>query len=108
MCKYPGKYMFWFRSLFFLALLLSCNIAYPQYHTENDSIKKIPPDVINKITNTITLFSKGVLLSIPATIIPTHIVIRDRNLVFFASLKSRASKNQLKKRSEKLLYKDLI
>ena len=98
MCKCPGKYMFWFRSLFFLALLLSCNIAYPQYHTENDSIKKIPPDVINKITNTITLFSKGILLSIPATIIPTHILIRDRNLVFFDSLKSRASKNQLTKR----------
>lgn len=94
----PVKYLVRFRSLIFWAFLLVCNIAYPQYHTKNDSIVKIPPDVINKISNTLTLLSRELLLSIPASIIPSPIQIRDRNLVFFDSLKSKASKNQLTKR----------
>ncbi len=81
-----------------MALLFSCNIAYPQYRLENDTLKKIPPDIINKITYLITLFSKKALFSIPTSIIPAPIPVRDRNLVFFDSLKTRASKNQLTRR----------
>jgi hypothetical protein len=95
MCKGPGKYRSWLRPLIFMALLLSCNIAYPQDHSGKDTIKKIPPDIINKITNIISLFSKEVLLSIPSTIVPAHIPNRDKNLVFFDSLKVRASKSLL-------------
>lgn len=78
-----------------MALLLSYNVAYPQFRSGNDTIKKIPPETINKITNIISLFSKELLLSMPTSIIPTPIPVRDKNLVFFDTLKVRASKNQL-------------
>ena len=64
----------------------------------DDTLKKLPPDVVNKITNILTIFSKEMLLSIPASIVPTPVQIRDKNLLFFDSLKVKASKNQLTKR----------
>jgi hypothetical protein len=90
--------MNWLRSSILTTLLLSCAVAYPQDRTENDTIKKIPPYVINKITNLITLFSKELLLSMPGIMVPSPIQIRDKNLVFFDSLKIKASKNQLMKK----------
>ena len=98
MCRIPGKYINWLRSFFILVLLFSFKIVYPQQIQENDTLKKIPPDIINKITNLISIFSKEVLLSMPSSIIPSKIYIRDKNLVFFDSLKVRASKNQLTRR----------
>ena len=64
----------------------------------NDTIKKIPVETINKITNILTLFTKELLLSMPRTIVPTTVQIEDKNIVFFDSLKVKASKNQLTKR----------
>jgi hypothetical protein len=81
-----------------MVFLFSCSIAYPRHIQENDTIKKVPPEVINKITEIISLFSKQALLSMPSSIIPPTITIRDRNIIFFDSLKAKASKNQLTKR----------
>jgi len=81
-----------------MALLLSSAVAYPQDRIENDTIKRIPPDVVNKITNIITLFSKELLLNMPGIMVPSPIQIRDKNLIFFDSLKIKASKNQLTKK----------
>lgn len=98
MCKNAGKYRSWLRSLMLMAFLLSCNIAYPQNNSDKDTLKKIPTDVINKISDLITLFSRQALFSMPATIIPAPLPPRDKNLLFFDSLKVRASRNQLTKR----------
>jgi hypothetical protein len=81
-----------------IAFLISCTVVYPQKHPDNDTIKKIPADVINKLTNLINLFSREALLSMPGSIIPTPVKIKDRNMIFFDSLKVRASKNQLTKK----------
>ena len=98
MCKCPGKYTKSFRSLFFLTLLLLCIDVYSQAPPVNDTIKKVPVEVINKITNILNLFTKELLISIPGTIVPTTVQLKDRNIVFFDSLKVRASRNQLTKR----------
>lgn len=98
MCICLKKYIFRIRYLFTIAFLISCTVAYPQKHPENDTIKKIPTEVINKITDLITLFSREVLLSMPGSIIPTPVKLKDRNIIFFDSLKVRASKNQLTKK----------
>jgi hypothetical protein len=50
------------------------------------------------MTNIMTLFTKELLLSIPGSIVPTTVQIKDRNIVFFDSLKIRASRNQLTKK----------
>ena len=80
-----------------MALLFLCNIAYPQYTAKNDTVKKIPPEVIKKISNLISVFSKQALLSMPSSIVPAS-VPADKNISFFDSLKIKASRNQLTKR----------
>ncbi len=87
--------MNWLRSSILAALLLSCAVAYPQAQPVNDTIKRIPPDVVNKITNIITLFSKEILLNMPGIVVPSPIRMKDKNIVFFDSLKIKASKSQL-------------
>ena len=98
MCKIRRKYRGSLRSWIFMVILLSCNIIYSQDHSGNGNIKEIPPDIINKIRENISLFSKEFLLSIPSAILPTQVMAINKNLVFFDSLKVRASKNQLTKR----------
>ena len=97
MCKNPEKYKSCIVSLMIVAFLCLGNIAYPQYIAKNDTLKKIPPEVINKISNLISVFSKQALLSMPASIVPAS-VPADKNILFFDSLKVKASRNQLTKR----------
>jgi hypothetical protein len=98
MCISRQKFRLRLWLLILIALLIHCNIAFSQYPSENDTIRKIPADVIKKITNLITIFSKEALLSMPSVIVPTPVNIKDRNIEFFDSLKVRASKKQLTKR----------
>jgi hypothetical protein len=97
MCKNPAKYRSCIVSLMIVALLFLCNIAYPQYTAKNDTVKKIPPEVIKKISDLISVFSKQALLSMPSSIVPAS-VPADKNILFFDSLKIKASRNQLTKR----------
>jgi hypothetical protein len=97
MCRNPEKYKSCIVSLMIVALLFLCNIAYPQYTAKNDTVKKIPPEVIKKISNLISVFSKQALLSMPSSIVPAS-VPADKNILFFDSLKIKASRNQLTKR----------
>ena len=97
MCKNPEKYKSCIVSLMIVALLFLCNIAYPQYTAKNDTVKKIPQEVIKKISNLISVFSKQALLSMPSSIVPAS-VPADKNILFFDSLKIKASRNQLTKR----------
>jgi hypothetical protein len=98
MCKNQIKYRSQIMPGIFLALLLFCNIAYPQNPSENDTLKKISPATLNKIKENISLLTNEFLLITPASIIPTHALIRDKNHIFFDSLKAKASKNSLTKR----------
>jgi hypothetical protein len=98
MCKCSGKYLKYYRSLLILTLLFLYTNVYSQAPPVNDTIKKISPVVINKITNILNLFPKELLITMPGTIVPSTVHIRDKNIVFFDSLKIRASRNQLTKK----------
>ncbi|MCX6254705.1 MAG: hypothetical protein NTV31_09555 [Bacteroidia bacterium] len=82
----------------FLALLFFCNPAYPQVQSENDTIIKISPGTFIHIRDSVSFFSKDTVLRLPSALVPDTIVRRDKNLVFFDSLKARASKNVLTKK----------
>jgi hypothetical protein len=97
MCKNPEKYRSCLVSLMIVALLFLCNITYSQYTAKNDTLKKIPPEVIKKISNIIFIFSRQALLSMPSSIVRAT-VPTDKNILFFDSLKVKASRNQLTKR----------
>jgi hypothetical protein len=97
MCRIQRRYRNLLRPLIFLALLLSYNIAYSQLHSETDTLIKISPDIISKIKGNISFFSNETFLSLPNSGAAALIPVRDKNLVFFDTLKARASKNRLTK-----------
>jgi hypothetical protein len=98
MCRIAAKYRFIIKSWFFLTFLLSFSTAFPQYRSEPDTISKIPSCIIFKIRNNISFYPKVVLLSISPAVVSTSVLDRNRNIMFFDSLKSRASKNPLTKK----------
>ncbi len=83
------------KPLFFLASLFFCVSTYPQRSTEPDSIIRISPGTFIQITDSISFFSNDTLLVLPSTMVPVTLPKKDRNLVFFDSLKVKVSKNQL-------------
>jgi len=81
-----------------MVFLVLCINAYPQHQQENDTINKIPPAVLNKIRENISLLTNTFLLITPASIIPAKANVKDANHNFFDSLKAKASKNSLTKK----------
>jgi hypothetical protein len=84
-----------FSILIHVALLLLCYPAYPQNQSENDTIIRILPGTFIQIRDSISFFSKDTLLRLPSSLIPASISRKDINLIFFDSLKAKASKNPI-------------
>lgn len=98
MCKIQIKYRRWFGRWIFLAVLLYCNIANSQNYIENDTVEKIPPAIVTGVRDNIPLYSVKSTLSIPYSQAPGIISVKDKNHMFFDTLKVKASKNQITKR----------
>jgi hypothetical protein len=96
--QYPGKYRSFFRPVFFVALLFLPVCVYPQDHSEEDTIIRILPGSLIHIRDSLSFFSNDSLLRLPSSLIPSTSSSRDKNLIFFDSLKARASKNPLTKK----------
>ncbi|TAL67452.1 MAG: hypothetical protein EPN88_07490 [Bacteroidetes bacterium] len=96
--QYAGKYRNLFRPLIFVALLFLSVSVYPQNHSEEDTIIRISPGTFIHIRDSISFFSGDSLLRLPSSLIPASFSTRDRNLIFFDSLKARASKNPITKK----------
>jgi len=95
MLKVQKKYRRSFRILIFVVLLFFCNPVYSQNQSENDTIIRIPPGTFIQIRDSISFFSNDTLLKLPPSLVPVTISKRDKDLVFFDSMKMRASKNLL-------------
>ena len=100
MCKIQRNTRNWSGPGIFLALLFSCNIASSQEYSHTDTINKISPLVINKIRGNLVICPNNFLLIMS----PSPARVRDRNHLFFDSLKVRASKNNLTRK----LYSFLV
>lgn len=96
MCKIQRRHRSSLRPLFFLALLFSFNVAFPQLHIPVYTVKKIPHSIIEKIRDNISVFSSDSVLGTPSASFPCS-TIRDRSIVFMDTLKARASKYRLTK-----------
>jgi hypothetical protein len=94
MCK-TEKYRSFFMPLTFTSLLFFYYPAYTQNKSENDTIFRITPGTFIKISDTISFFSNDTLLRNQSSIIRPSVPGKDKNLVFFDSLKARASKNRI-------------
>lgn len=92
MCTIKEKYSRSLKPLIYLAFLSSFIQAYPQNQSENDTIAKISPGIILHLRDNISFLSdKTQLILLPAKI-PGPSNDRDKNLIFYDSLKTRASR----------------
>jgi hypothetical protein len=98
MCNTQIFFKCFLRPLILMSFLLLCNIAYAQYPAANDTTKEVAHAAINKISSISSLFSDELSFSIPSSLIPTPILIRNKNIVFYDSLKEKASRNNFTKK----------
>lgn len=89
--RYPGLFIF-------IVLMLYCNLAFPQTRTANDTLIKLPPGALIHIKDSISFFSRDTILKIPNSLNSSRIKTVDKNIIFYDSLKAKASKNHLMKR----------
>jgi hypothetical protein len=85
------------RPLFSMALLFFCINAYTQNRLVNDSISKISTDHLFRNADRISFFPKDSLYKSSSSLISAKNSKSNKNIVFFDSLKSRASKNTISK-----------
>ena len=86
MHNFPSKFGRSLNPLLFTVLLFFCNIVFSQNHSENDTITRVLPGTFIHIMNSGKL---------PSSLIPAKIHSIDKNIIFFDSLKARASKKML-------------
>jgi hypothetical protein len=98
MCTFPQKYKRSYGPLFFVALLFLFSPVHSQNQTGNDTIIRILPGTFIQIRDSVSFFSSDTLLRLPSSLIPANTTRRDKNLLFFDSLKVKASKNILTKK----------
>ncbi|MCJ7447794.1 MAG: hypothetical protein MUO72_08880 [Bacteroidales bacterium] len=75
-----------------LALLFFDSLVYSQNHTRNDTINIIRPDKLIQLRESTSFFSGDTLTAKPGNLIPLSIINKDKSLIFFDSLKVKASK----------------
>ena len=98
MCNVPENQICSFRPLIYLALLLIYIPAYSQIQSENDTTIRISPGTFIQIGDSVSFFSNDTILIMPGSMKPAIISRKDKNLVFFDSLKAKASKNTFTKK----------
>lgn len=99
MCYQPLKYKCLVRPLVLLALAFFYNSGYSQGITERDTIIRIPKGSLFHALDGGYYFAPDSLqLSLPNTLIPPKQKDRDKNLIFYDSLKIKASKRPLTKK----------
>jgi hypothetical protein len=92
------KYSKSLRPLLIPALLFFCNAAGSQGDPEKDTILKVPPGTFVQIRDSISFFVKDSALRLPSSIIPALNSKKDKNLLYFDSLKQKASRKPLTKK----------
>jgi len=91
------KYRSSLKPLISLALLLFCNLAYPQNRSGTDTLK-IPVVTYIHFRDSIYLFATQPRDMLPSGLISAKILPKDKDLIFFDSLKVKASKNRFTKK----------
>jgi len=86
------------RPLLFTFVILLCNPVSSQSQPEKDTILKVPPGTFIRIRDSLSFFINDSLLQLPSSIIPALNARRDKNLLYFDSLKQKASRKAFTKK----------
>ena len=92
------KYSVSFVPILFAALLLFSNPVHSQSDRENDTIIKVAPGTYIQIRDSISFFLNDTLLRLPSSIIPATDFKKDKNLLYYDSLKAKASRKPFTKK----------
>jgi hypothetical protein len=92
--KYKGS----LKPVLITVVLLYCNKAYSQEQDERDTILKVEPGTYIQIRDSLSFFLNDTLIRLPSSIIPSASNRKDKNLLYYDTLKQRASKKNLTKR----------
>ncbi len=78
-----------------LVITLSLNVStgFSQNKAAGDTIIRILPGTLIQIRDSMPFFARDTLLKIPNNLVRSRVNTTDRNIIFFDSLKARASKN---------------
>lgn len=79
--------------LLIITLSLNVSAGFSQNKAAGDTIIRILPGTLIHIRDSMSFFTRDTLLRIPNTLVRSRIRTTDRNIIFFDSLKARASKN---------------
>jgi hypothetical protein len=95
MCRLQQKYILSCSPFIIIAFLSFCNRSYSQNRSGNDTIKGISPCSFSNISNGLSLFPDDTLFRQSSALVPNTVSGRDKNIVFFDSLRVRASRNSI-------------
>jgi len=98
MCKDPEKYRRSLRPLIFLAFLFSFFNAYSQNQSERDAISRVSAEAILQLRYSLSVFSKNNQSTLAPTVIPSNFSGPNKNIIFYDSLKTKASKSLITKK----------
>jgi hypothetical protein len=74
------------------ALLLFCNPCISQNKPQNDTILRVEPGSFIQIRDSLSFFVNDTLLRLPSSLVPATYPKKDTNLLYYDSLKQKASR----------------
>jgi len=80
------------------AVLLFCNTVISPGQNGRDTILKVEPGTFIQIRDSLSFFMNDTLIRLPSSIIPAAGNRKDKNILYYDTLKQRASKKNLTKR----------
>jgi hypothetical protein len=78
--------------------MLFPNTSYAQVQQEKDTILRVQPGTFIQIRDSLSFFTNDSLLRLSSAIIPASGIRKDKNLLYYDSLKQKASKKSLTKK----------
>jgi hypothetical protein len=92
------KYRETLRPLLIPLMLLLYNVAYSQGQPEKDTILRVDPGTYIQIRDSLSFFLNDSIVILPASIIPATNSRKDKNILYYDSLKQKASKKSITKK----------
>jgi hypothetical protein len=82
----------------FTTVLLFCTTVISRGQNEGDTLLKVEPGTYIQIRDSLSFFMNDTLIRLPSSIIPAAYNRKDKNLLYYDTLKQRASKKNITKR----------
>ncbi len=80
------------------AFLLFCTVGNSQNQHKSDTIYRVPPGTFIQMRDSLSFYLDDTVLKLPSSIIPSTCLKPDKNLLYFDTLKQKASRKPITKK----------